>query len=571
MMASTGERYWLVKSGGRILGPMTEDQVIQSLRNKEIVVLDEISLSFGRWHYIRDEKVFELVVNEMRNPKSTAESTITGTSDLTNTDVTERLSSAFGPVERLTSNINEQRNETRYSNLPLSNKNNSVVYGYSKDKDFFSSRLPKTNVFIWISLIIVVSGISLKVISSRGIITPSSSDFLERAKKDMRIGNYTESAKEFRQVYNKTNDDAQIALDFAGMLLNLRQSGEARKVLESVSAMSASTKQKSKALTGIAVGYIQDYNYPLARKTLEEALRIQPDNAQAFANLGTIELFESKYADAEKALLNALDHGSDDPAVTIQLAEASFLNSKSKNLLESLLRSKVVLESSVKNSQNYHQEALAYRLHIGIETKETTTLEAIAIQFLNNDPQLTDDHIQDPYIARERVQWDHIVKYLKSSIGSNSKNPYLLAALGLATFKGRNKTEGKKIIEDVHSRVPDDTLIRIVLSYVQLQTGLREEGLVGLSTTKNELGYSLPLILQARYCREKKDFSCTEENWNKMLAQNEKSIVALAGKAWLEIDKGRLQEARPYISKGFALDPDYIPLLQAEEYLKGHY
>lgn len=568
-MPSVHDTYWLIKSGGRIIGPLNYDAVAKALRSKEVVPLDEISSSFGRWHYIRDEKTFEPVMTELRNRKGGSEHTVTDTGE-TATDITERVY-AFGPSERLTSNISDQLNEKRSHESSSSGSDSVVtnVYGYSKDKEFSGSQKPKANIFIWISLVLVVGGISLKVISSKNF-GGGGAGALEKAKNEFKVGNYQESIKFFKESYKGSSSDPSITLDYAGSLLGLHQSAEARKLLNELVSSNASTQEKSRAFTGLAVASIQDNDYINAAKNTQEAIKLNPSNGLAYANQGVVYLFESKYSEAEKSLLDALDRGVNDPAVAIQLAEASFLNSKNGGGPEGALRAKIILDTSVKNAQVYQQESLAYRLHVSVETKEASSLDAIAIQLLNTDPQLTQDHVRDPYLSRDRAEWDHIAKYLKSSIGEDAKNPHLLAALGFAMFMGREKLEGKKIIEDAQTKAPDDKLIRSVLSYAQFQMGREDEAVAGLTIALDSNQYSLPILLKARSCRDKKDFLCSEENWKKLLNQDDRSIVAIAGLAWTELDKGRTSEARGYISKALLLDPSYIPAIKADMFLKGN-
>jgi len=57
---------WLVKSSGRILGPFTKNRIRDLLRDKEIVALDEICLPKKKWSYIRDQKEYFDVLEEMR-------------------------------------------------------------------------------------------------------------------------------------------------------------------------------------------------------------------------------------------------------------------------------------------------------------------------------------------------------------------------------------------------------------------------------------------------------------------------------------------------------------------------
>jgi|GEM_PF-3298777 len=57
---------WLVKSGDRVLGPYSTDDLAQLIREKEVVVIDEIMAPQSRWAYVRDVEAFASVVEEIR-------------------------------------------------------------------------------------------------------------------------------------------------------------------------------------------------------------------------------------------------------------------------------------------------------------------------------------------------------------------------------------------------------------------------------------------------------------------------------------------------------------------------
>ncbi len=87
------ETIWLVKSGDRILGPYSGEEIKNKLHEKELVVIDEVVMPMRRWRYIRDEPAFALVVEEVRKSHlSMREDTATGnagTQTGTNTGTTD--------------------------------------------------------------------------------------------------------------------------------------------------------------------------------------------------------------------------------------------------------------------------------------------------------------------------------------------------------------------------------------------------------------------------------------------------------------------------------------------------
>lgn len=60
------EKKWLIKSESKILGPYSFDQIIELLRKKQISIIDEIRDPETRWLYVRENKDFKNVVEEIR-------------------------------------------------------------------------------------------------------------------------------------------------------------------------------------------------------------------------------------------------------------------------------------------------------------------------------------------------------------------------------------------------------------------------------------------------------------------------------------------------------------------------
>ncbi len=72
MTSSNPNDQWLVKSGDHILGPFTTAVVVEKVRSKELVVIDEISQPRSRWRYIRDVPAFAAIVEEVRRGHAAA-------------------------------------------------------------------------------------------------------------------------------------------------------------------------------------------------------------------------------------------------------------------------------------------------------------------------------------------------------------------------------------------------------------------------------------------------------------------------------------------------------------------
>lgn len=554
---------------------MTSPEIVQALRSKEIVPFDEIAIPFGRWHYIRDEAVFDKVVNEIKNKKQTGEATITntGTDTYTDTatDITERIS-AFGSEERLTAGITEQLKEgVKVTDSLETSPVETVVYGYKRDQTFHQPK-PNKNYWIMAALIVVLGGLSWKVINTKGGFQSKRTyeSSLTEAKKQQSLGNYSESMSAYKEALELESKGTEAAMGYAGLLLSQRLTAEARRYLDVVVAFSPKNEERAQAFVGLALAAIQNFDYQTAKKYLAEASSIQNnDSYLILVNRAAISLLESRPADAEKDLLAALDKGVPDPLAGIMLAETSLLLAKEGQGFQALLKGKSVLEAVVTNGLDYNQEALAYLMHILIELKREAELEDVATQFLNLDPELTENHLKTTLLHRESAEWSHIAKYLRTSFGTINLTPRISAALGLVLYKGRDKLEGKRVIEDAQSKAPNDKLIRSVLSYVQFDVGREEEAQAGLTVSLVDSTDILPLVLKARWCRAKKDYLCAEETWKKLLDTGKLNVVAMSGLAQTYYEKGAKELALDMTLKGLARSPTYIPLLNIQSKLRG--
>src|SRR5690348_10923255 len=106
---NSDELPWLVKSGGRVLGPFTQAKLEELLRSREISVLDEVSVPMRRWHTIQIHPDLTELVETLRrtNVSDKTEATWTptnATGNLTQT-VTESLDSEL--TEELTSDLTD--------------------------------------------------------------------------------------------------------------------------------------------------------------------------------------------------------------------------------------------------------------------------------------------------------------------------------------------------------------------------------------------------------------------------------------------------------------------------------
>jgi hypothetical protein len=90
---------WLVKSGGRILGPFTQAAIARQIEDKEISMVDEVMEPFRRWHMIRDCIAFADILETLRASGNITDDVTSSAGGITVSvtgSVTEKMAAGFG-------------------------------------------------------------------------------------------------------------------------------------------------------------------------------------------------------------------------------------------------------------------------------------------------------------------------------------------------------------------------------------------------------------------------------------------------------------------------------------------
>lgn len=89
------EAKWIVKSSGRILGPVTIEEIIESMRTKTFSVLDEVREPHSRWTFLREHPMLVGAVRQIRDEQSSGventQSTFVTSGKTITSSVTERI------------------------------------------------------------------------------------------------------------------------------------------------------------------------------------------------------------------------------------------------------------------------------------------------------------------------------------------------------------------------------------------------------------------------------------------------------------------------------------------------
>lgn len=576
MIKMAAQKEWVVKANTKIIGPYTAEEVENLLRDNRIVPHDEIIRPAGRWHILRDEEQFRLVLNEVRNRaqnkrEKSLENTASGTMTPTLEDmVAER---AFE-----TGNLLDDFTPTRVKEVPPARETpgtRDLMKSFasrddSKLKTEFQALQKKRT---WAALfLLLVSGVfvALQLTRPRGgnanERAQAFQSLMENGLRAEKVGDYSKAFSRYSEARMIKPNDSELLLHLAPLTLFYeRQLLQAQSMFEQILKNETELNYQKSSYIGLGLIALDDHDLDKARAYFLKARALDSDYLPAIMNLGVVAYLKDDFNQAKDLLSAALNKGGSDGAIVITMADiiVGLFSTDSKGERGELQRAGSLLGVYLTVAKDYEQEALVeYARILSLLDQDTKTLDKIE-QFLDIDPEQTDLHVRDWQIYRGRVSWGMLLASLKKVAAGLSSNPRVTAALGLAMYREKEKLEGANNIEQAFSQSQDDPLLMALAGWVELKLGHRENAVVNIKRAALiNTKYKLPHIMQARLCVEDKEWDCSKKHWEEVLKLDARSAEALHGLAEVAWNKKDRALANVYMSQLYANDPNYIPYLQ---------
>jgi tetratricopeptide (TPR) repeat protein len=567
------QKEWLIKANAKIMGPYTSSEVDDLLRDNRVVAHDEIMKPAGRWHLLRDEEQFRLVLNEVKNrmlTKKVADNTASGTMTPQQEDlIRERAFHA----ETLLEGINAHREKEAVSAPDQSDPTRDLLKSYASEDNFSVNKdlmRVRTRRF-WLGLtLFVVSGIfvALKItkpkngsIDSRDI---HFQELMENGLSAEKIGDYQRALAEYSEARTLRPNDPELLLHLAPLALTYdRQLLQSQRMFKELLDTIKEPNYQKTSYVGLGLIALESHELDVAKDNFEKARRIDADFLAPIANLGVIAFFHDDYRQAEDLFLKALEKGSSDGAIVISLADTYLAEGVNQPGRVKLANAHKVLDEYLLLTHDYQQEVLVEDSRVlSLQGKPTEVARRLET-FLDIDPEQTENHVHDWMIYRGRASWGLLLDTLKRVASDMTSSPRLTAALGLAMYRGREKLEGAQLIEQALSQSPHDALIMALAGWIEIKLGRRETGVVNIKQASMESDkFKLPHILMARLCQEDKDFDCARHHWEIVLRLDGRSVEALHGLALAAWSRQDREMAQNELTQLYANDPTYIPYLQ---------
>lgn len=533
-MLNDPNKLWLVKSGGRVLGPMNKDEIESSLRTKELVVLDEISRPFGRWRYIRDEDEFEKIVLELKNREhAQSESTITGTVSLNTVTGTTDVIGGTSATPLPASKVFEVAADPRKWNKTL-----RLLLGL----------IAVIFLFLWIK--------------DRDVNTQDFDQIKSNADYLNGVGDYEEAKAQYENAL-KIKDDPSSKIELASLLIHFQDTVSAQRILEGLLSDRLGDQTNSKIYNLLGIIYLYHYNFKEASESFSNALNINQRDAAALFNKGITHFFLKDLTTAEVQFYKAMKEGGNKAISLLMLAQIH-TQQRNSDRINDLIE---LLDDYLKQEVPYYQELIITQAYLNFISKNTEQTEGILEGALDMDPDLSKDTIADLNYYQEKNIWSYLVQWIIEMKKGLKPSARIDALLGYAMFKNKEKLEGRSYIENALKLGPNDALINGISSYINFASDKDEDANAALMVALQKNNLQLPHILKARLCKKANDVQCQLDQWQEVQRINPQSVSALSGIAEIYIAQNNFLDAKKNIDLGLKIDSSYIPLLKLKKVL----
>ncbi len=565
------ESKWLIRTGGRVLGPYTKIQIRDGLLQKQIVPLDEVTKPLESWDYLRNHPEFTEILKEVASRSiPQREDTMTETSaTLTGTDTESSETLSLTP-------ISGKDPEKSFSNRSApNNRSTSQLKQYGTDLGESSrQRLTLFSRRLWVLALLFSLLIALAIFyfMTRKQKTKwsdlSYEDAIHLAYKEKRLGNYGDALQYYLHGDALKPKQTEIDLEFLPLLLNqTRDTTKVRRTLDTVFATKFRPAYVRTAHNHMGLTLLMDEDSEGAITHFRKSLEIDSNYYPALCNLGATYISLAMYKEAEEILTRVLAAHVTDSIPTLLLAKAYIgLYLRERKVVHLEKMDQLLSQREIYLSDHF-QEANLLQAYVQFLRGNTQRVIFHTDTLLDSDPKRTALHLQDPALFTGPLEWSSLLSECKRIFDGHPTNPRIKALYGYCLFRSQSVLEGQKMIQEAISQTPEDPLLQALSAYMSLELNQESETLRAVSLALKSNRYQLPLIVMARQCVRMEESDCAYRNWKKLFELSPQSLEAANGIFEIDFQSGNRSGLLARVEKGLKISPTYIPYLRLKEYL----
>ncbi len=559
---------WLVKSSGKIIGPYSDRQIGDLLRERVIVPIDEVSPPNGRWNYLRDVPQFAKMVEDLRirNLLGPGDNTTTMGED----DFADSRTATVTPLA-----LDDRTQEISQANIKsvhFVSTDDPVRVGQQKDifthegDHVVRQKSNETARWLWVITILVILISGSVMIFRQQVAQPIRNKVVfeeqtNAAMESLESGEYEKALESFKRAHAIDPDDKSIYLYLGILYTQLeQQSVAARKLFEKL--IESGSGDLKRVYAGIGLTYLADGSFIQAESQFTKALDLDGSYKPATINLGATAYLTENWSKAEKYFMQSMRSDKAEGIEILMLIEVLIKLFESDKETRHLEEAQRFLNEYLARSQLFRLEMKLAETYLASLKGETAKVYAAIDSILDMDFFETDDHRQNLFIYRGLVNWQKLSQWCLKMGENLDPNSHVIAFESMCLLKAGDLPGANRKIDDAMAQTPKDPTVLAayaVLLYAMNATDrlavISEKVLTAAAKTKLQQ----PLRVNARYCQMKGDYSCQSKFWFKLLELEPNSLAGLACLAQVELHDERIPEAKKYLIKGLALSSSYRP------------
>ncbi len=578
---------WLVKSGGRILGPFTKQEVTQLLFSREIVVLDEVAESHQRWVYIRDHIAFAKIVEELRQAQlkepsedtfteSMGDATISVTENMDqalNDEMTDDLAGFIQPEEVVIEGLqdNKEEKDRRESTRKESQPSKPPSYAMAGDKKV-KKEIDEKSYWLRLTLAGLAAAVVFYLVTNNFLIQPmiqktESEDLILQAKKKIYVGDVWEGYELLKKISGEQEVSDELAF-YLG-LLEIQEGGQTVRGRQLLRSLLNQEKWSYMASTAIGLSELKDGELDRAEDSMHRALGVRADYYSATLNLGVIALYRQDFVRAVE-YFSAVARSFPEVAISHMLLATTYLEwgkvDSSRELWKKGLES---LNDLLASNSEFQQEAELLKGYFFVLLGNRENAGQQVDRILSVDPFLIDEFRYNLLLHRDVVGWMRIQDWCEGFVQGVMQNARVVALRALCLVKTGRRIDARRAIDAAVNQGPRDPIVQSIFTYVLWQMGMMDQAAVALANAMEQNWSnheSLPLILQARFCYESGDVDCSVRYWQQVLQAEPRSVMALGHLSRIHFEKREFSTSQTFLVRGFGLSNNYKPLYQVRQW-----
>lgn len=549
---------WLVKSAGRIEGPIHLDDLRERVRRREVVAHDEVMTSFGRWRYVREQSELTQAVEEaLSGAGSEREDT------LTETGTEEIVRPGFhDPVLDVVAHPSHLRTPER---------------SFPPHDSTTPSSLSTVSSSRWVPALLALGGIGIVAAlvflqpqtptSKPSALTATRSEpqLTDLARAAWEVGDHGRAAQLYHQALSAEPNSPEIVMALASLMIQEEgQTLEAQRLLERIKDLRLSEVERGEWHVIRGLASFVDGDFEAAERSFAEAQvvlakSLQGREAQPLAELARANMAASRSMRRNwEGTRDLIKSPFQDPSLQVV---AALLLARGELLSESTGPSVALsaLQEAPTQAPEFRYESLFFRtLLLGQQSKSAELADSLE-SLLDLDPSLSSQHGLPLLLVRDFFQPKQLYPLCQKFAQAHAGSVRAKALLATCKVRTGRWIEARRDFENLLT-MSADPLLKAHFALALWKNGREIEAravLKGISPGTLEF----PRVVEALICDRQANRLCAEAAWRAVIQSHPKSLMGLAGLAQ-ELRSSEPAESRRLLEEGLALSPRFLPFRQ---------